>query len=165
MRVHRNLLVAAASTIVAASTITGTGVLAASAAPRAAATEHFQIISTSATSPKADVILYGPITGHAVDIQGSKSDVFKLANGTFVVKHSPGKGPQTFNPKTCLATINQHGTFTIGHGTGAYKGISGSGKYHVSILLIAGKANGHCSMKKAPVAFQLVIDASGLVHP
>jgi hypothetical protein len=164
MRIHRNLLAAAASTIVAAGTIAGTGMLTASAAPRAAATQHFQIVSTSATSPKADVLLSGPITAHAVDIQGSKSDVFKLANGSFVVKHSPGKGPQTFDPKTCLATVNQHGTYTVGHGTGAYKGISGSGKYHVSVLVIGGRVHGHCSMKKAPVAFQLVIDASGPIH-
>ena len=161
MRIHRNLLVAAASTVIAAAAIGGTSVLAASAAPRAAATEHFQIVSISPTSNKADMILYGAITGHATDVQGSKSDLIKLANGTFVIKHSPGKGPQTFNPKTCLFTLSQTGTYTVSHGTGAYKGISGSGKYHVSVLVIGAKVNGACSQKKAPVAQQLVIDASG----
>jgi len=56
-----------------------------------------------------------------------------LPGGTFKISHSPGKGPQTFNPKTCPLTVNQHGTYTVGHGTGKYKGISGHGKYQVTI--------------------------------
>jgi hypothetical protein len=163
MRIHRNLMIAATGTL-AASIVAVTGVLAASAAPRAAAIEHFQLVSTSATSNKLNVILYGPLTARAVDIQGNKSDLIKLAGGTFVVNHGPTTGPQTFNPKTCLVTVNQHGSYTINHGTGAYKGISGSGKAHVLALVIGAKVNGACSMKKAPVAFQLVIDASGPLH-
>jgi hypothetical protein len=31
-----------------------------------------------------------------------------FANGTVSVKHSPGKGTQSFDPKTCLLTISFH---------------------------------------------------------
>jgi hypothetical protein len=160
---HRSLIVSAASAIIAAATIATTSVLAASAAPRAT-TEHFQIVQTSATSNTAGVILYGPVTVAGVDMQGSKSDLLKLPGGTFRILHSPGKGSQSLNPKTCLVTINLHGTYTISHGTGAYAGISGSGKYHLSILIVAARSHGACSQKKQPLAFQQIIDASGPIH-
>jgi hypothetical protein len=160
---YRNLMIAAAGATIATATIATTGILAASAAPRATP-EHFQIVTTSATSSKASVILYGPVTGAGVDLQGSKTDTFKLPGGTFEVVHSQGKGSQSFNPKTCLATIDLHGTYTISHGTGAYAGISGSGKYQLSILIVGARSHGACSQKKQPLAFQQIIDASGPIH-
>jgi hypothetical protein len=63
-----------------------------------------------------------------------------------------------------LLTINLHGTYTIGHGTGKYAGISGSGKYQLAILGIGARSHGKCSQTKAPVAWQQVITASGPAH-
>ena len=58
------------------------------------------------------------LTGHGVDLPGHKVDTIKFAHGSFRVTHSPGKGPQSFDPKSCLLLISQHGTYKIGHGTG-----------------------------------------------
>jgi hypothetical protein len=59
----------------------------------------------------------------------------------------------------CLLTLNEHGTCALGHGTGTYDGISGHGTYKLSILEIAARSKGNCSMSKKPVAFQTLISA------
>ena len=105
----------------------------------------------------------GLFTAGGVDHSGSKVDKIVFPAGTFKVSHSPGKGPQTFNSKTCLFTVKQHGTYTVGHGTGKYKGIKGHGKYVVSVMGVDAKSGGKCSQSKPPVAFQLIIKASGPV--
>ena len=43
-------------------------------------------------------------------------------------------------------------------GTGAYAGISGSGKYQYSALGIGAKSGGKCSQSKPPVAWHQVIN-------
>jgi hypothetical protein len=59
--------------------------------------------------------------------------------------------------------VNLHGTYKLLGGTGAYKGITGSGTYKLSILGIGAKSGGKCSRTKPPVAFQQLIQASGPV--
>ena len=86
-----------------------------------------------------------------------------FSNGSFKIAHSKGTGSQSFNPKTCLLTINQHGTYSLLKGTGAYAGITGSGKYQLSILAIGASSGGKCVQNKPPVAFHQVINASGPV--
>jgi hypothetical protein len=132
--------------------------------PAIAGTEHFQLVTANPSSSTAPVIAYGVFTGAAVDHQGNSVDRFVFRNGSFKVRHSPGKGPQSFNPKTCLMTISQHGTYKIIGGTGRYAGISGHGKYHITLLLIAARSKGKCSQSKPPVAFQQIIMASGPVR-
>jgi hypothetical protein len=163
---HR--LFGGAGAVVTAAAIALSGVMAASAAPgrlRAAVsgTEHFQAMSTSATAaPK--VIASGVFTQAGVDHEGShNTGTFVFLNGTITVKHSPGTGTQTVNPKTCLLQVNLHGTYKLLSGTGAYKGITGSGTYKLSILAIGAKSGGTCSKTKPPVAFQQLIQASGQV--
>ena len=125
-------------------------------------TEKFQIMTTSATSSTASVIASGVFTAGGVDKQGNKVDTFVFSNGSFKVAHS---GPSTahLNPRTCLLTIVGHGTFKITGGTGAYAKTSGAGTYKLSILAIAAKVAGKCSMKKPPTAFQQVVKATGKV--
>jgi hypothetical protein len=163
----RKTIATAVTAVSVTAALGGAGLAAASAsasaAPAASGTEHFQIMSTSATSSNQSIVVTGLFTAGGVDHSGNKVDKVVLPGGTFKVAHSPGKGPQSFDPKTCLFTLNQHGTFTVGHGTGTYKGISGHGKYVVSILEVAAKSGGKCSQSKPPVAFQLIIKASGPV--
>ena len=166
LRHHR--LFAAAGALVTAAAIALSGVMAASAAPAGlraavAGTENFQAMSTSATgAPK--VIASGVFTQAGVDHEGShNTGTFVFPNGTITVKHSPGTGTQTFNPKTCLLQVNLHGTYKLLGGTGAYQGISGSGTYKLSILSIGAKSGGTCTRIKPPVAFQQLIQASGPV--
>jgi hypothetical protein len=161
----RKTITAAIVAAAATAALGGAGIAAAGThAAGASGIEHFQLMSTSATATTSSVIAYGVFTGAAVDHQVSGSvDMFVFSNGTIRVHHSAGTGPQSFNPKTCLLTVNQHGTYRITHGTGKYAGISGHGTYRLRILAIAARSGGKCSQSKPPVAFHQVINASGPV--
>ena len=174
---HTRRYLATATVATAAGLAALGGMTAASASPVArpaaratvsaavSGTEHFQLITTSATSNSARVITYGAFTAPAVDIMGSTTDTFKIAGGSFQIKHGPGHGKQSFNPRTCLSNINERGNYTLGHGTGKYAGISGHGTYHLIVLLIAARSSkGRCSQTKLPLAFQQIITGSGPVH-
>ena len=125
-------------------------------------TEHIQIMTTSATSNTASTIVWGPVTAAGVDHMGNTVDTLVLPGGTWKVRHSNGTGPQSFNPKTCLFLVNQHGTYTILGGTGKYKGISGHGTYTASVVGLGAKTKkGVCSQTAPPVAQHQVVNASG----
>lgn len=163
---HYRKLSMAAVTTAAAAAIAVTGVTAASATsharPAASGTEHFQIMTTSATSKTMGIIAWGVFTkgGTTTDTSRTTAQV-TFSNGTFVITHSKGTGTQSFNPKTCLLKIDFKGTYTLGSGTGAYANLSGSGNYQLSIRAIAAKSGGTCSKTLPPVAFQQIISASG----
>jgi hypothetical protein len=125
--------------------------------------EHFQLVTTSATASTQTVIATGVFTAGGVDHQGSRVDTFVFAGGSFKVAHSQGTGTQNLNPKTCLVTARVHGTYTLFGGTGKYAGIRGHGTFHLSILGIAARSGGKCTMNKPPVAWQQIIQASGPV--
>jgi hypothetical protein len=163
---HRIVKTAGALAAAAALAVTGVTAAGAAAAPQAAVsgTEHFQLVTASATSTTGVVIAYGAFTTHGVDHMGNSSDRFVFANGSFRIYHSPGSGPQNFNPKTCLLTATIRGTWRVYDGAGQYKGISGHGTYLVTILGIAARAKGVCSMKKAPAAYEQTINANGSVR-
>lgn len=159
----RSRLLGAAGALVAAGAIAVSGVAAAAAHTNASGTEQFQLMSTSATSSTSSIIARGVFTAGGVDHAGNKVDTAVFPGGSFKIAHSKGTGTQSFNPKTCLMTVNQHGTYTLSGGTGKYAGISGSGKYQVSILAVMARSGGTCSKTKPPVAFQQIIKASGPV--
>ena len=166
---HRNRLIATAGAVVTAGAIATAGVMTATAAPhpaRVSGTENFQIMTTSATSSTDALIASGVFTAPGVDHENHTNNtaVLVFANGTVSLKHSPGKGTQSMNPKTCLLTVNQHGTYTLTGGTGAYAGITGSGTYKLSILGIGARSGGKCSNSQPPAAWQQVIRATGQVN-
>jgi hypothetical protein len=157
-----------------ASVLAATGAVALSALPAASAapahtrpaasgTEHFQLMSTNGDTNRAPVIATGLFTAGGRDhVVNNSIDKFVFPNGTVTVKHSQSKGPQSFNPRTCLLRVNQHGTYKILSGTGAYARITGHGGYHLTILAVAARgANGKCTMKKRPAAIELEIQARG----
>ena len=118
------------------------------------------MMSTSGTSPHASLIARGVFTAPGVDTeQAHNTATFAFPNGTVRVKHSGGTGPQSFNPKTCLLTVDQHGTYQLTGGTGKYAGISGHGRYALDILAMAQRSGGKCSQSKPPAAFHQVINA------
>jgi hypothetical protein len=161
---HRNRLIATAGAALATAAMVVSGALAASATTTATATEHFQIVTNSATSHKYSLIAYGAFTAHGTDVEGRHNLArFVFSNGTLKIKHSNGKGTQSFNPRTCLLKINERGSYKIVGGTGAYRGVSGHGTYHLQIVGIGAKVGGKCSQRAAPVAFQQIIQASGPV--
>jgi hypothetical protein len=166
-KIHVRLL-AAAGSMLAAGAIALSGTLAATAAPSnssASGIEHFQAMSTDPTGAKTTVIAHGVFTAGGVDITTSNTrDTFKFPNGTIRVRHSAGTGPQSFNRRTCLITVHQHGTYTLLGGTGKYAGISGHGRFRVDVLAVAARSHGKCTQSKPPAAFELIIRASGPVH-
>jgi hypothetical protein len=159
----RRTFAAAIGAVSVAALISGTGLAAASATPAASHTEHFQIMTTTATSNRLSIIATGSFTAGGVDHEASSVATETFPGGTFRIRHSRGTGKQTFNPGTCLLTLNLHGTYTLGHGTGKYAGISGHGTYKLSILAIARKVHGQCSQSLPPATFQQIISASGPV--
>jgi hypothetical protein len=164
----RTRLLAAAGSMLAAGALALSGIVAAAAAPSgssASGIERFQIMSTSANAIRDTVIAHGVFTAGGVDITTSPTtDTFKFPNGTIKVRHSPGTGPQSFNPRTCLITVHQHGTYTLRSGTGKYAGISGHGRYRLDILAVAARSHGKCNQNKRPAAFELIVRLSGPVH-
>jgi hypothetical protein len=155
---------AAAALALAAPALAAQG--SGSTRPAVSGTEHFQLLSTSATSTTAPVIAYGVFTAPAIDHMGVAKNVdkFVFSNGSFKVRHRNGTGgTHSFNPRTCLAKITQPGTYTIFGGTGKYAGITGHGKFVLNLLFIGAKSGGKCTQRKPPVAFQQVIRASGPV--
>jgi hypothetical protein len=132
----------------------------------ASGTEHFHYMTTSATSSKASIIATGVFTGGGVDTSGKTADTVTFPRGTFKINH-PGAthGKQTLNPRTCLFTDSETGSYTLGGGTGAYAGISGHGTAVITILAVTARNSaGKCSMTLPPAAWQQVINASGPVH-
>src|SRR6185437_10874766 len=164
----RTRLLAAAGSMLAAGALALSGIVAAAAAPSgnsASGIERFQIMSTSANAIRDTVIAHGVFTAGGVDITTSNTtDTFKFPNGTIRVRHSPGTGPQSFNPRTCLITVHQHGTYRLVGGTGKYAGISGHGRFQVDVLAVGARSHGKCDQSKPPAAFELIIRASGPVH-
>jgi hypothetical protein len=161
----RKILASAATAVAAAAVIGGTGLAAASTHTGVGGTEHFQMMTTTGTGTTGSVIASGVFTAPAVDHEhrATNTSTFTFSNGTINIKHSNGTGTQHFDPKTCLMTINLHGTYKLLSGTGAYAGISGSGNYQLSILAIGASSGGKCVQNKPPVAFHQVINASGPV--
>jgi len=170
MRKTHIRLLAAAGSMLAAGAIALSGIVAATAAPHAARAgasgiERFQFMSTSATSTKTTVIARGVFTAGGVDIETSNTtDTLKFPNGTIRLRHSEPVGPVSFSPRTCLLTVNQHGTYTLLGGTGKYAGISGHGRFRLHILSVAARSHGQCNENKPPVAFELLIRAFGPIH-
>ena len=167
---HRSRLIGGAGAVVTMAAVAVSGAMTASAAPTVAraavsGTEHFQMMTTAGTGTTGSVIASGVFTAPGVDHehQATNTSTFTFSNGTINIKHSSGTGTQHFDPKTCLLTVSEHGTYKLLSGTGAYAGISGSGTYQLSILAIGASSGGKCVQNKPPVAFHQVINASGPV--
>jgi hypothetical protein len=116
--------------------------------------EHFQDMTTATNnSPLSGVIAWGVFTGAGVDREissnaaGTKGvDTFSFSNGKFTVTHTAKTQKQSFNTKTCFYAFSQTGVFTLSAGTGKYKGITGSGKYALSVVGIGPKLkSGACN--------------------
>jgi hypothetical protein len=131
--------------------------------PAVSGTEHFQLMTTSATATTIPVIAYGVFTAAGVDHPGNKVDTLVFSNGSFKVNHSKVPVKVKFNKKTCLLQVSGAGKVILFGGTGAYKGISGTPAGTLSQLAIAARSKGKCSPTKRLVASQEIIKVSGKV--
>lgn len=159
----RKMITAALTAATAAVVAGGTGLAVASTHSGTSGAESFQMMTTSATGNPGVIASGSVFTVAGTDHENPNhtQGTFVFPNGTVTVKHSPGQGTQSFNPKTCLLTVNFHGTYNIASGTGAYSGITGSGTYKLAILGIGARSGGKCSQSQPPLAFHQVINATG----
>jgi hypothetical protein len=145
--------------------IGGAGVVTANASPGVHRSEHLRIMSTKATSRKLSAIATGAFTAGGYDKPGNaRTDTVVFPGGTFTFTHVNKTFTGGFNASTCLITETQKGTFTIGHGTGTYADIHGSGRFVTSIVAVATKNHaGQCTHVQAPPVFQAITTATGTV--
>jgi hypothetical protein len=161
---HRTLNVTATAALAIAAALASTSAGASTPtrpdANRHSTAEKFSIIST--TDPSTDsIIATGLFTAGGTDHAGSKIDKIKLANGTFEIKHT-GHAKSTLNAKTCLLVTKGKGTYVLLDGTGAYRGISGSGKYADTIRVVFRKTKaGACNENANPAALQYLVSGHG----
>jgi hypothetical protein len=150
--------------ILAVTIIGAAGLAAASAAPGGTQTEHLRIMNTKATSARLSVIATGAFTSGGYVIPAAVTDTVVFPGGTFKLRHITHHATGGGNPSTCLLTETLRGTFTIGHGTGKYTGIQGSGKFVTSIAAVTAKNHaGHCTHIGAPATYQEITTATGTV--
>lgn len=123
-----------------------------------AGTVHANFVSTTAQgNGPGPLALHGAISAFCTDNQGPNVDHVVCPTGTFVLDHSAQGGKQHFNmnPTTCIGVFSFSGApFSVKHGTGAYKGISGNGLAHGTGVEVAPRlADGSCNpdMNAAPV--------------
>ncbi len=86
---------------------------------------------------------------------GRNASMAKLSDGTFVVTHPASAARttlQTVNNRTCAVVLEQRGSFTVGKGTGTYKGITG---YGTDITRFTGvlpkQGNGKCDQSASAI--------------
>jgi hypothetical protein len=147
------MVAAAVATVVGLAVPAGASPLAARPTAVTGA-EHFQVMSTATNnSPSSPLIAWGVFTGAGVDREissnpaGTKGvDTFTFPNGRFKVTHTAKTQKQSFNAKTCFYSFSETGVFTLSGGAGKYKGISGSGKYALTVVGIGPKLkSGACN--------------------
>ncbi len=165
MRKMLAALIGAATTV---TMITGAGVASASPTHPATAhhavtgTQHFQLVSASLTGNKNKVVAYGVFNASGVDIATSNTrDTFRFPGGSFRVRHKVTHSRSHFSKRTCAGTQSQRGTYKISRGRGRYAGISGHGRFRVTVLIVARHTAHGCSNK--PIALQTIIRARGPV--
>jgi hypothetical protein len=157
--------------ILAAITVSGTGIAAASAQPSTSAsphgTEHFTLILTSTKTGVGSVIATGAFTdGGTMNLfSEGPSTVLKLGAGTIrVTPTSPGGPRSKTNLATCLTTVSERGTYKLNRGTGRYAGIHGSGRFTaIDHVVSHHKRNGGCVTTRPPLAVQAILTLSGPV--
>jgi hypothetical protein len=127
--------------------------------------EHLTFMSTNVTADKFNVIATGAFTAGGTATPLAAKNTLKFPNGTITVtSKSKGQPVYTANTKTCYETLSQKGTYTISGGTGAYKGITGTGKFTLSVRQVGPFVNGMCDTStKKRVASQGIITAAGPV--
>jgi hypothetical protein len=158
---RKTILAGAALAVAAVFAITG-----AATATTSTKTEHFSLIdSSTSASPVYSAIARGEFTAGGTAIGGPGKGAFTLRfpGGTIAVKIKRGHSKllKVDTASACLQTESGAGTYTLASGTGAYKGIAGSGKATKDLTFVEGPVKGKCAGNFAAV--QGIITLSGPV--
>lgn len=113
-----------------AASVVAVGAVAVVWAGSATGTTGSQRFSISATDNGGTVWASGPISGSGRDKPLSENlDKFIFPAGSVLVSHHATSQNQTFDPRSCLSRFTESGTYQLSSGTGAYRGVTGSGTY------------------------------------
>jgi hypothetical protein len=129
-------------------------------------TERFSFADATASNgpPVWSVIATGHFIAGGTATQKSKSVLtlhFSAGTITLKIGNNHKKLSKDQTATACIQTQTGSSTYTIAAGTGAYRGISGSGRATLHNTFVEDAANGHCS--NAFAATQSLITASGPV--
>ena len=129
------------------------------------ATEHFSLIDTSTNpTPVFSVIATGAFTDAGSATVPTKGVfVLHLSAGTITLhtQKKAAQGTKTETATACIQTQTMHGGYTISGGTGAYKGITGSGRAALVATFVEQVSKGTCA--SSFTAVQAILTASGPV--
>lgn len=107
------------------------------------------------------VVATGPISGVGQDVvTGEETDQFASGQGSVTVNHHDTSGNQDFSDVTCVARFSVAGNCSIGGGTGAYAGATGTGTYTVRGLFVGPAVPPRAAATRAGRAFY-ILDATG----
>lgn len=125
-------------------------------------TERFSFINTS-TKPVYSVIARGAFIDGGTATKAKGDLVLHLSAGTITLHTSkpPAHTTTTTTATACLQTQTKHGAYTIVGGTGAYTGLTGSGRSDNVATFVEQASNGTCA--NSFTAVQAVVTASGPV--
>jgi hypothetical protein len=137
---------------------------AASAATPSTKPEHFTLITTStvASKPVYSVIATGAFIDGGIATHGPKGRLtLHLTSGTITLERSKPHQhlAKTETATACMQTASSRYGYTIVQGTGAYKGISGSGRATDRGAAVERVVHGSCATNFA--AAQGVITLTG----
>ena len=143
-----------------------TALAAANAATATTKTEHFTLLTTStiARQPVFSVIATGAfIDGGTATHESGGGLMLHLSSGTITLDRNKPQPRVTKTETTtaCLQTASSSFSYTITQGTGAYRGISGSGRATEHDAFVEPVVHGSCSANFA--AAQGAIAATGVV--
>jgi hypothetical protein len=150
--VRKGTLVATAAATVAALTAT--------TASASAATERFSFMGTISNGSYS-VIATGAFTdGGTARVRNGHGKLW-LRDGTITLKTRHHKPKVHVDQTSCVGEVTESGTYTLVGGTGAYKGIHGSGTLEGHYTAVGRKKDGACSMTTHPAAAQLTLIGRG----
>lgn len=146
-----------ATTGIAVLAVLGATAAAASSAP--SGTEHWLAENTNPESNTATLIVRGPLTnGGTINLQTGH---VKLVGGTLNVSHRALHSVETVNARTCLGTVTASGTYKITGGTGAFRHVTGHGRYSVLVYSFFKRVKGKCAEDVVPYASTVLFTATG----
>jgi len=145
----------------------GQHVAAAAVTPAAARHEEFRIISTATSSRRQSVLATGGfvaggyvVPGKVVSLRSTDKLVFR--SGGFQMARHITRQWLPLPTRHCLVRETIHGTFSLSHGTGAFRGISGSGGFVMKIRGALRRTHGQCG--GAMTVYQMITWAGGKVR-
>ncbi|GEM_PF-774286 len=118
-----------------------------------ASLERWVVISNSITNTRAPVIFQGMFTAGGTGINGQYTNKIVLPGGTFILNHRQVTAKTHLDPRSCLDSITGSGPYTLGNGTGRYKGIKGHGDLTLNVRFVLSQTNRGCDQRAKPLAY------------